>query len=380
VRRGTALLAAVLASVLVADLVLLATHHPTDPQGPADPVRAARPPPDPRKGAAARDPVAEAATRFLDRYVDGSGRVVRIDEAGDTVSEGQAYAMLLAVAVDDRATFDRAWRWAEQHLQRPDGLLAWRWAGGAVADPEPASDADLDAAWALALAAARWPDGAYDAAAARLASAVASLETATLPDGRPVLVPGPWARSRALAGRGMVLNPSYSSPVGEAVLVAAGHLPGPGSDARLGAMRSIIGALIDGRGVPTDWATVGPDGAVHGLAGPDDPGAGHFGWDAVRTPLRLAGSCAEDDVALAARTWPAIEAGAGVDRMGDHPARLVGAAAAAAAADHRERAAELLERATAADARAPTYYGGALTALGWALLTTDRLGGCPPLR
>src|SRR5690348_4029051 len=57
-------------------------------------------------------PAARASgVRFLDRYMDPDGRVVRHDQGGDSVSEGQAYAMLAAVAIDDRARFARAWRW-----------------------------------------------------------------------------------------------------------------------------------------------------------------------------------------------------------------------------------------------------------------------------
>ena len=47
-----------------------------------------------------------ATERFLDAYVDPDGRVVRRDQGGDTVSEGQAYALLLATAVGDEATVD----------------------------------------------------------------------------------------------------------------------------------------------------------------------------------------------------------------------------------------------------------------------------------
>ena len=367
------LLSALTVLVLVADLGVLAER--ADDR---------RPPPSARADAvgvaAAPDLARDAASRFLTRFVEPDGRVVRHDQASDTVSEGQAYAMLLAVAVDDRGTFDRVWEWTTRHLQRPDGLLAWRWAAGAIVDPQPAADADLDAAWALARAAERWPDGAYDAAAGRLAAAVDAHETGALPDGRPVLVPGPWARERAAAGRGLVLNPSYSSPAGEAFLVEAGHLPAGRSAARLATMRAVIGQLVEHGGVPTDWVVVAPDGTVHSTAGPERSEAGHFGWDAARVPLRLGTSCVRDDRTLAADLWPAFVAGAGTEAMGDHPARLVAAAAAAAAAGHRDRATDLLERASRADARAPTYYGGALTALGWTLLTTDRLGACGPLR
>ena len=61
----------------------------------------------------------QAASTFLSRYMAADGRVVRRDQSGDTVSEGQAYAMLLAVALDRRHQFARAWGWDRQHLQRP---------------------------------------------------------------------------------------------------------------------------------------------------------------------------------------------------------------------------------------------------------------------
>ncbi|MGH9153910.1 MAG: glycosyl hydrolase family 8, partial [Acidimicrobiales bacterium] len=86
------------------------------------------------------------ADAFFEGYMDGDGRVVRRDQGGDTVSEGQAYAMLLAAAHGDRGRFDRAWQWARDHLQRHDGLLSWRWRDGRVVDPSPAADADVDAA------------------------------------------------------------------------------------------------------------------------------------------------------------------------------------------------------------------------------------------
>jgi len=53
---------------------------------------------------------------FLDRYEDPDGRVVRRDQGGDTVSEGQAYGMLIAVGVRDQVRFDRAWTWSRRHL------------------------------------------------------------------------------------------------------------------------------------------------------------------------------------------------------------------------------------------------------------------------
>src|SRR3954469_17661364 len=85
-------------------------------------------------------PSVGGGSHFLDRFVAGDGRVVRHDEGGDTVSEGQGYAMLLAVRDGDEARFNRVWRWTKTNLQRDDGLFSWRWQNGQVADESPAAD------------------------------------------------------------------------------------------------------------------------------------------------------------------------------------------------------------------------------------------------
>src|SRR5436190_12716757 len=97
-----------------------------------------------------------AGDKFLDDYVERDGRVVRRDEGGDVVSEGQAYAMLIAVAIGDEKRFRAVWSWTKNNLRRPDGLLSWRWFDGKVTDVNTAADADLDAARALALAGRRF--------------------------------------------------------------------------------------------------------------------------------------------------------------------------------------------------------------------------------
>src|SRR5438067_11250923 len=75
-----------------------------------------------------------AGTDFFDHYVAADGRVVRHDQGGDTVSEGQAYALLLAARQGDHAAFHRVWRWTRGELQQRDGLFAWHWRDGRVID------------------------------------------------------------------------------------------------------------------------------------------------------------------------------------------------------------------------------------------------------
>jgi endo-1,4-beta-D-glucanase Y len=317
-----------------------------------------------------------AADAFLDRYVEPDGRVVRRDQGGDTVSEGQAYAMLLAAATRDETRFGRVWRWTRTHLQRGDGLLAWRWTGGRVVDREPATDADLDAARALLVAARRFGRRSYRAAGLRIGRAVLAGATADRAD-RLVLAAGPWARD---AG---VVNPSYFSPRAYRALGSAS------GDGRWGALAESSRRLADrltehDPHLAPDWARVEPWG-VQATGAPGTGDGARRGYDAVRVPLRLAESCARADRAIAARAWPTLRTDPGravrpLDGSpapdGEHPAALAGAAAAAAAAGDAASRDDLLAQAGALDEDHPTYYGAAWHGLARVTLTTRRLGGC----
>lgn len=91
--------------------------------------------------------------RFKSHFIS-NGRV--IDDHGErSHSEGQGYAMLLAVAHDDRATFSQLLDWTNGHLKRDDGLYSWAWKNGRIEDPNNATDGDMLIAWAL-LRAGKW--------------------------------------------------------------------------------------------------------------------------------------------------------------------------------------------------------------------------------
>ena len=325
-----------------------------------------------------------AGQRFLDDYVEDDGRVVRPDDGGDTVSEGQAYAMLVAVAIDDRERFHRVWDWTRTQLQRDDGLLAWRWADGEVVDPMPATDADLDVAHALTLAADAFADPDLDRAAARIARGVLEHETV---EGRlgPVAVAGPWASGRD-DGEPWV-NPSYGAPLAFDAL--AGLTGDPTWSALADGARRVVADVTVESDLPPDWAVLQPEAIVPRPA-PGRDGDPVHGYDAVRTAVRFAVDCDAGGRALAAAMDDEYERATRADGGpaavlhldGEpavdhgHPASSVAAAAASMAAGDAEDAARLLtvaEQQLDADA---TYYGAAWIALGRLWLTTDRLGGC----
>ncbi len=325
----------------------------------------------------------EAGRAFLASYVEPDGRVVRRDQDGDTVSEGQAYAMLVAVALDDRATFTAVWSWTRRHLVRPDQTLSWRWRDGAVIDASSAADADLDAARALVLAGQAFGDAELTAAGIRLGQAILEVETVRTPLGR-ILVAGSWARQEPYA-----YNPSYPSPAAFSVLHKASADPrwlelAAGSYAA-------TKAFLDRDPLPPDWAEVDSRGAIQATSG----AAGHssegvrYSYDAARMPLRYAESCSADDVALAARLSGPLS------RPPEHAAArtldgepigadasvvaLAGLAAGFAAAGDPQRSAAGLVAADQVQQQHPSYYGAAWNALGQLLLTDSTLGGCPPL-
>jgi cellulose synthase (UDP-forming) len=321
-----------------------------------------------------------SAEGFISQYVDAAGRVVRHDQGGDTVSEGQAYAMLVAVALDDRARFDAIWNWTRGHLVQPNGLLAGRWSGGHVVDSHSAADADLDAARALVLAGKRFGVAGYRTAGAALGKAVLNHETATWA-GKRVLAAGTWA-----TGDPTVVNPSYFSPRAYADLNRAA--PDPRWMQLAASSRTILDQA--GGALPSDWVALS-GGGVRSIANPYAPNAVGgaqpvSSFDAFRVAIRMAESCAPEDRRRAAALWSAYRSdpGAGSYSVSGRAqaswrtaASFVAAAAAAKAAGDAGAVPGLLGSAQAEDAAHPTYYGAAWVALGRALLSSTALGGCP---
>jgi len=245
-----------------------------------------------------------SVNRFLTDYVTAGGRVVRRDQGGDTVSEGQAYGMLLTVAMDNRARFDSIWGWARTHLLQPDGTLASRWADGQVVSTRPATDADLDAAQALVLASERFGRSSYRDQGVRIARAVLASETASTRSATTplVLVAGPWARDP------LVVDPSYFSPRGYADLARADH------DPRWSELVTL--EPLDRRAAHR-WrrcaaARLGhafghgrvrhPRSEIPPIRRP--PFRATSSFDALRVAVRYAASCSPADRRLAAKLWP----------------------------------------------------------------------------
>lgn len=298
---------------------------------------------------------------------------MRADEGGDVVSEGQAYGMLIAAAIGEEATFRTIWAWTRSNLSRPDGLLAWRWFEGSVADVNSASDADLDAARALVLAGERFGAPELRAEGERLAAAVLDHETARF-EGAAVMAAGSWAMTEPEQ-----VNVSYFSPRAEQDLSRFD----PRWNAMSGAHRGILERLLRENALPPDWIRL--DGSSISAIGHGSAPV-QFGLDAARTPIRLAESCAPEDWALAATMRAPLmkqTATAGIRHLDGtpavewkHPIALVALAATERADGDDAAGATSLREAAALQQQYPTYYGAAWVALGYLMLETSMLGDC----
>ena len=144
---------------------------------------------------------------YKKEYLKNGGQV--IDPAnGRATSEGQSYALLRAVWMNDRDSFDKIWTWTRSNLQiRGDKLFSWMWEKGTVPDQNSASDADEDIALALVFAYKRWDDPKYLVEGVGVINDIWEREVYEI-NGRYVL----GFSADARRGNGVVMNPSYFPP------------------------------------------------------------------------------------------------------------------------------------------------------------------------
>ncbi len=219
------------------------------------------------------------------RFVDRTGRV--IDDANGNIShsEGQGYGLLLALAANDRRTFEQIWTFTRTELLiRDDGLAAWKWEPNAsphVTDTNNASDGDVLIAYALALAARAWNEPRYQTAAQALVKAIGKVLLRES-GGRLVMLPGAKGFAESDRADGLVVNPSYW--VFEAFEVFTALAPDH-DWARL--RRDGIAIIEQGSrnpaGLPPDWLAIPSQGAMQPAQGFPPV----FGYNAVRIPLYL---------------------------------------------------------------------------------------------
>jgi endoglucanase len=156
-------------------------------------------------------------TRFVTRFVQNDGRVINLDtREQNSVSEAQAYTLVLALVANDPGTFGRVLTWTRDNLWAGDltaRLPAWQWGrkrdgSWGILDQNSAADADLWLAYALLEAGRLWKDSSYTALGKLIAMQIAQREVVDLAGVGPMLIPG--VEGFRLDGGGWRLNASYA--------------------------------------------------------------------------------------------------------------------------------------------------------------------------
>jgi endo-1,4-beta-D-glucanase Y len=241
---------------------------------------------------------ADDARRAYDRWktelvtASGAGGHLRVrrpnspgGEVDSTVSEGIAYGMLLAVAVDDPRVFDELWKYSQQWLNG-SGLMNWyiNAAGTTPLGTGGATDADEDMAYALVMAARKWGGSGtlgepYLDVAERQIGNIWQHEVDHA--NAELLLPGDtWAGN-------VIFNPSYFAPNQYRIF---GPLTGnaDGWNRVIDTGYAVLARSINvtngnqTTGLPPAWC--GNDGIVKA---PFAGGATNYQYDAARVPFRI---------------------------------------------------------------------------------------------
>lgn len=220
------------------------------------------------------------------RFVSQHGRVIDTGNGMISHSEGQGYAMLFAVASNDRETFDRLWGWTRANLMvRDDQLMAWRWEPGqrpAVADMNNATDGDILVAWALTEAAEHWGELSYRIAARRIAVEVGRKTVLFKTANGALLLPAVQGFSAQERPDGPIINLSYYVfPAFARLKIVAAEYDWSGlTQTGLDLLKA---SAESGVKLPPDWLSVREK-----QLRPAEGFTPYFAYNAVRIPLYLA--------------------------------------------------------------------------------------------
>lgn len=232
---------------------------------------------------------------YSEFFINDDGRVVD-DRFNDvTTSEGQSYAMLRSVWVDDREAFDKSWAWTKENLDRPqDNLFGWRWGKRQDASygflenggENSASDADSDIALSLILASRRWNDERYLEEARQILPDIWAHLTTEV-SGKRYLMAGNWAN----LPEGVVINPSYFAPYAWRIFGQVDQEREWASliDPAYELLERSSWENLDKRqavGLPPDWLLLNREDSSLSEA-PEEHLTTNYSFDALRVPWRI---------------------------------------------------------------------------------------------
>ena len=239
---------------------------------------------------------------YAAQFITADGRVIDNVNGGISHTESQGYGMLLAVAANDKAAFERIWAFTQSTMYiREDGLGAWKFepkavtvasndvaavtspVAGQITDMNNATDGDILIAWALAEAGAAGFGENYTARATQLSQA---LRSTVYNAGRFGLqmMPGKVGFSAAERDGKPVVNLSYwVFPAFDRLAVLT---PQPmWAELTKSGLAHIQASQNFASALPSDWLALDVEKHTTSSAtGFDDA----FGYNGIRIPLYLA--------------------------------------------------------------------------------------------
>ncbi len=213
--------------------------------------------------------IAQIYATWTKNFVQG-GKILAPEQQNHVTSEAIGYGMLIAAAMGDKTAFDAFWKYASDN-GAGTGLMNWE-----DGQSGSATDADLDQAYALLMAAGQWSSGGYNGNT--LGSRIGASSGGDVSGG--ILTGGSQFSSANY-------NPSYFAPAAMRKLSALSGF--------VNQNYTLVNNNIKASqaGVPTDWADKS-SGAPSGPGGAQvtsdiqDGNNGAMGYDAARVPFRLA--------------------------------------------------------------------------------------------
>ncbi len=236
---------------------------------------------------------------YKNEYVEkGTYRTLDRQQGDITTSEGQAYTMLRAVWMDDKETFDGAYKWANENIGRAsDNLYSWLYGEredgtyGILEDrggKNTASDADADIALALIFAYGRWGDQEYLFDAQDIIDDIWDFEVVTV-NGIPYMAANDLER---LSEEKIIVNPSYLSP--GAYRIFAKYDPDQDWLAVVDSSYNLLTSVTQNRldtetsaAIPPDWVVISRE-TGNAIDSGTDALSTNFGYEALRVPWRIA--------------------------------------------------------------------------------------------
>lgn len=240
----------------------------------------------------------QAWEAYKARFLMTDGRIVDTGNKNVSHTEGQGFAMLMAVASNDKAAFDRIWGWTDKTLRNKDnGLFYWRFnpvEPDPIADKNDATDGDALIAWALLKASQRWNDNSYATASDAITQAMIK-HTVINYAGYRVMLPG--AKGFNLNSY-VNLNPSYFIFPAWKAFANRSHLVVWNDLIR--DSTTLLGKMGWGQShLPTDWVSLSADGKLS----PAKEWPPRMSFDAIRIPLYISWWNPQSSLLTPWRNW-----------------------------------------------------------------------------